>query len=69
MKERKRKLKRYFSEFSNEQRYTAISLFLDFEDYEFIDNFNNIYPIILVRNIKDDTIYEFNDFIQNHYRY
>ena len=68
MKERRRKLKRYFSDFDYNQKYKTISLLLDFENYEFIDNFQNIYPIMLVRNVKDDTIYEFNDFIQNHYK-
>lgn len=64
MKERIKKLKLYFSEFNEYEKFLAITLFLNFDKYEFIDNFNYNYPIILIRNIEDDTIYEFKNFLR-----
>jgi hypothetical protein len=61
--ERIKILKNYFNKFSKEEKEKAIRLLMNFENYEFVTNYNYINTLILIINHIDNTVYEFREYL------
>ena len=65
--DRFRMIKAYFDSFTKDEKNKIADLLMNFEHYEFINNYNHRYLIVLIEDKQSDTIHEFKQFIQSVY--